>query len=137
MTFKSLACAAASMLILAGCHQTTPPAPSSPPPVALPAAGGVQIQLKVSPEPPRQLDTATFTVIAGNERGEPLRDATVNVDLTMPSMEMPKNEIVCRQTKPGEYSGTGRFTMAGDWQARVTAQGGKQSGVRSFPITVK
>ena len=128
---KILLLYALGVFALAGCARTTPA-----PPIAAPA-GSFSLRLTVSPNPPRPLDLTTFTIDAKDGEGEPLRNAAVTVDLAMPSMEMPKNEIACAEVKPGEYSGRGRFPMSGDWRANVTARRGGLHGERVFPLTVK
>ncbi|BDI33238.1 hypothetical protein CCAX7_52890 [Capsulimonas corticalis] len=83
------------------------------------------------------MDSSVFTVTANDGQGKPLGGAAVTVNLTMPSMEMPKNEIVCQETKPGEYTGKGRFTMSGDWRAHVTVKSAGRMREQNVPLTVK
>lgn len=44
------------------------------------------------------------------------RKAIISMDLTMPGMTMPKNEIKLIESLPGIYSGEAIFTMSGDWR---------------------
>jgi len=78
------------------------------------------------PTHPRQLDPIPFKVTYTDAAGKPVRGASVVLDLSMPDMAMPENKVVCKETGPGVYEGSGHFTMAGRWKIDVTA---KQSGI--------
>jgi len=67
----------------------------------------------------RQLDSCPVTVTVNSAKGSPVHGAKVAIDLTMPSMSMPDNRVVLKETNKGVYSGTCRFTMAGGWKVRV------------------
>ena len=55
----------------------------------------------------------------------------------MPAMPMGDNTQTLRETRTGEYGGTGRFTMAGAWRVTVTAARGAQQAVQEFPMEVR
>jgi nitrogen fixation protein FixH len=91
----------------------------------------------MAPAKPQQLDPILFTVQVRNRSGKPISSAIVTVNLAMPTMDMGRNSVVMSAVKPGQYVGTGRFTMAGSWEATVTAAKGKDGGDRVFPVEVQ
>ena len=70
------------------------------------------------PTSPRQLDLTPLRVTATRSNGQPIRRARVRVELTMPSMSMPENITTLREAAPGVYSGSCRFSMAGEWMVK-------------------
>ncbi len=97
----------------------------------------LRVTLHTIPVQPRQLDPTTFTVRLVDASGKPIRNAGVHLNLAMPSMDMGKNEVVLKSAGPGVYTGTGRFTMAGAWQATVIEPHGSLAARQDFPIEVQ
>ena len=63
------------------------------------------------------------------ENGETVRNAAVDVDLSMPKMKMPRNNVELKwRQKARVYTGEVVFTMNGDWQlaVRITDQAGAE-----------
>ena len=130
MTNKAvLGCVA---LLLTGCAPKPAPRFIDPPPPALSA----HIRFALTGTP-RSLDVIPVTVRVTDAQGQPLSNARVSVDLSMPSMPMPDNKTFLRETGPGTYMGTVRFTMSGAWTATVTATKGGAQGTQTFPVTVQ
>lgn len=132
------------MLAFAGCGPKPRPAPpSSSAPVADPgavplgradAAGPFQVTLSAAKEPVKVGDVR-FT--ADVERaGTPVKDATVKVTLSMPSMGMPGPSAPLTW-KDNRYAGTVKAGMAGDWQADVAVEASGQSGTAAFTFPVE
>lgn len=121
--------------LCAGCasHTAAPTLMTAPS-----ASAPLKITLELSPALPRSLDPTRFIVHITDEQGKPVTDAKVGIRLSMPEMDMGKNDV---EAKPGgaagTYAGTGRFTMSGKWQAAVTAKGGKAEAAQTFPMQVK
>lgn len=130
MTIKTRSIACGLLLFLTGCAH---PRPVAPPPVS----PNLHIRLTISPAPPRQLDLSVFTVTVTDAQRKPVKEANVLVRLTMPTMAMPENVVTTNPVEAGTWVGAGRFTMAGEWLATVTAAKGADKTVQAFPVTVK
>jgi len=63
------------------------------------------------------MDPVEFSLVLKEQSGNKLKGATVMIDLVMPGMEMPENKVKMQENANNEYSGTGMFTMKGDWRA--------------------
>lgn len=66
----------------------------------------VLVTFDIGPKPVSAMKRLYFTVKA-TRNGEPLKDAGVSADLTMPGMRMMDNIISLKQTVPGVYVGEG------------------------------
>lgn len=119
------------LLLCAGCAPKAADTPHDAP------NPNLHLALSVSPNPPTSLDPTRFTVRVTNVGGQPVSGADVVIRLAMPAMAMGDNQVTTGPGTAGTYAGTGRFTMAGDWQATVTATQGAQSATQSFPLRVK
>jgi len=88
--------------------------------------------------PPVQMNKTQFLVQASDKQHRPVSGATVSLDLAMPGMDMGRNVVALKEmaATPGSYTGTGRFPMAGDWQATVSAERGAVQESQTFPISV-
>jgi nitrogen fixation protein FixH len=53
--------------------------------------------------------------------GSPVDGALVTLRLSMPQMTMPESVVTLRPKGGGRFAGPVRFTMSGDWLARVAA----------------
>lgn len=110
--------------------------PKPAPPPAWPDST-LQVSLQLPPGPIRQLDPTPLTVRLRDERNRPIDGAQVIIDLSMPDMDMGKNQVVATPQDGGIYSGKGRFTMAGEWQAAVTVSRAGRRTTQSFPVHVE
>jgi hypothetical protein len=86
---------------------------------AIQKVGNLSVSLAISPFPPAGFQQSTFVVTLKDEKGQPVSDATVALDLTMPEMPMPSNKPEAQYTNNGLYQATGRFTMRGLWRIVV------------------
>lgn len=130
MTRKACLGITGAAILLGGCAPKTPPSPLRPDP-------DLRVALQLSPPSPRQLDVTTFTVRLKNSRGQPISEARVLIDLSMPAMEMGRNQVTPVLHGQGVYIGTGRFTMAGEWQATITVSGHGRRTTQAFPLQVR
>lgn len=111
----------------------------SPRPGPHPLADTTQwrIALLVLPKQPRQLDPAQLRVRVTDSRNQPVPGAAVTVQLAMPAMDMGRNAVALHEAPPGTYTGAGRFTMPGAWEATVSADKGAAHRSQAFPVTVR
>lgn len=121
-----------AVLTLSGCAHRQGSSPA-----ALPANPNLQITLALRPSSPRQLDPEQFTVTLRDARGQRVSGADVTADLTMPAMEMGNNRVTLTPQAPGTYTGTGRFTMPGDWQVTIVSRRGADRAVQTFSKAVQ
>lgn len=121
---------AAAVCLGAGC---------SPPFRPLPPADTAhwKIAFSVTPRQPRQLDPALFQVQVTDSKNKLVSGAAVTAGLAMPAMDMGRNAVPLHETTPGNYTGTGRFTMPGNWAATVAADKGAAHQSRTFPVSVR
>ncbi len=97
-----------------------------------------RIALATRPASPQQMDETRFFVQIADTHHRPVSGAAVSVQLAMPAMDMGRNTVALHETAtPGTYTGTGRFTMPGDWQAAVSADLGTRHQSQTFPISVR
>jgi hypothetical protein len=121
--------------LMAGCHNSaTAPVPKT---LSVATDPNLQVSLQMTPLTPRQMDPTQFTVHLTDSHARPVSKASVGTELTMPTMAMGQNAVVLAPTAPGVYSGTGRFSMDGDWVVVVTVTQVASKTVRSFPAHVR
>lgn len=105
---KALSALITAAILVAGCstqYQSPPAVPD----------GHIHAALMM-PARPGHLKNIPFVLKVTNaQTGSPIAHATVGLDLTMPSMSMPPNDIDMKPTGPGVYKGVGIFTMSGNW----------------------
>lgn len=96
---------------------------------AVQKVGSLNVSLALSPYPPVGFQESNFGITLKDEQGQAISDASVVLDLTMPAMPMPSNQVEAKYSDNGLYQGTGRFTMRGLWRIEVIIQrgGAKQS----------
>jgi hypothetical protein len=80
---------------------------------------GLNVALTLNPYPPVSMQPASFEVVLTDENGQPVSDAQVTLNLTMPSMWMPENKPEAAYVADGRYQADGRFTMRGGWRIEV------------------
>ena len=87
------------------------------------------VTLGIDPYPPSGGGPTNFVVSLADASGQPVSDATIGLDLTMPSMWMPPNQLDMKAGAAGKYQASGYFTMRGLWRIEViiTRGGQKQS----------
>ena len=101
---------------------------------AMQKAGKLNVTLALSPYPPAGFQQASYDVTLTDENGKAVSDASVLLDLTMPAMPMPSNQVEAKYTDNGLYQGTGRFTMRGLWRIVVVIQRGGEKITAYFDV---
>lgn len=96
-------------------------------------AGNLNVRLAMNPAP-AAFSATTFDITLTDEKGAPVSDAIVSLDLTMPSMFMPANRPVAQSLGGGKYRASGRFTMRGGWQIAVIIERGGQRQTATFQL---
>ena len=96
--------------------------------------GNLHVTLALSPYPPAGFQQASYEVTLKDENGQAISDASVTLDLTMPAMPMPSNQVEAKYTNNGLYQGSGRFTMRGLWRIVVIIQRGGEKITAYFDV---
>ena len=96
--------------------------------------GNLNVTLALSPYPPAGFQQGSYDVTLKDENGQAVTDASVTLDLTMPAMPMPSNQVEAKHTDNGLYQGTGRFTMRGLWRIAVIIQRGGEKTTAYFDV---
>jgi hypothetical protein len=96
---------------------------------AVQESAGLLVSLALNPYPPSGTQAGNFDVTLTDANGQPVSDAAISLDLTMPAMPMPSNQLDMTAGEPGKYHASGYFTMRGLWRIEViiTRGGQKQS----------
>ena len=82
-------------------------------------SGDLLVSLSLNPYPPSGGDASTFVVSLTDANGQPVSDAAIGLDLTMPEMWMPPNQLNLAAAEAGKYQASGYFTMRGLWRIEV------------------
>jgi hypothetical protein len=114
----------------------TDPESQLPDGTAAQKAGSLNVSLALSPYPPVGFQTTNFDVTLTDANGQAVTDATISLDLTMPGMWMPPNNLEAQNTGDGGYHATGRFTMRGLWQIEVIIQRGNEKQSAFFNVGI-
>lgn len=101
---------------------------------AVQKVGGLNVALTLNPYPPVSMQPAKFVVVLTDENGQPVSDAQVTLDLTMPSMPMPNNKPEAAYDADGRYQADGRFTMRGGWRIEVIITRGGETLSAFFDV---
>lgn len=101
---------------------------------AIQESGGQLVSLGLDPYPPSVTKPGNFEVILTDTSGKAVSDATISLDLTMPGMYMPPNQLNMQSSGEGKYHATGRFTMRGPWRIEVIISVGGQSHSVFFDV---
>jgi nitrogen fixation protein FixH len=121
------------VLTVAGCGRPGGAAP----PATVTRTAGSSATLWIAPNPPIPMQEVTLQLTLRDAQGRPMSGATVQLDLTMPGMQMPTNQPQVMEVGNGVYQARAIFTMAGEWQVRadVTHAGERQEF--TFPLRTK
>lgn len=115
------------LLLFSGCGKTRDKAKADcdidrGPCVRTTGAGGITVIFDIYPKPVRPLSELVFTVLV-KKGEEPVADATVVLDLTMPGMYMGVNEVILLHRGGGRYEGKGAIVRCPTgrrlWKAEV------------------
>jgi YtkA-like len=101
--------------------------------------GILTVSFDIAPKPVKAMGELTFTVTV-KERGKPVKDASLLIDLTMPGMYMGRNVVRLTHSSGGVYEGKGvivRCPSGGTlWQASVVIQHAEKKSVVSYTFEV-
>ena len=97
-------------------------------------AGDMIVSLSLTPYPPGAGQPGRFDVTLTDLKGLPVDDASISLDLTMPSMWMPPNQPGMQFVSDGKYSTTAPFTMRGAWRIEVIITRGDQKRSAFFDV---
>jgi YtkA-like len=128
------------ILAAVGCSKKSPPALATEQPSAattdtLPS--GWKLELKVTPDRPRMVRPATFTVHITDSVGKPVENAQLTGSLNMTLMDMGKTAVKFEPKGNGDYEATvPSFDMSGPWELTVDAAQGTLRAHKIFPVTV-
>lgn len=82
----------------------------------------IQIEFNINPKPVKSMSDLLFTVLLKGEK-QPVSDAGVSIDLTMPGMFMGVNKPLLKHVKDGRYEGRGALPVCPHggklWKAEV------------------
>ncbi len=115
-----------------------PPANASatqlPENMAVQQAGDMTVSMALNPYPPTGYNPSDFEVTLTDANGQAISDATVNMNLTMPTMWMPPNQFPLTAASNGKYSASGQFTMRGPWRIEVVITRGAKTQSVFFDV---
>jgi hypothetical protein len=97
-------------------------------------SGDMIVSLALSPYPPSAGQPATFDVKLTDVNGKAIDDASISLDLTMPSMWMPPNQLTMEFVTGGKYTATGQFSMHGGWRIEVIITRGDKTQSVFFDV---
>ncbi len=109
-------------------------ATSLPENMAMQQAGDMNVTLALNPYPPTGYNPSDFEVTLTDANGQAISDATVNMNLTMPTMWMPPNQFPLTAASNGKYSASGQFTMRGPWRIEVVITRGAKTQSVFFDV---
>jgi len=101
---------------------------------AMQESGGLLVSLALDPYPPSS--AGNFDVTLADASGQPISDATISLDLTMPAMPMPVNKLSMDPVSVGKYQASGYFTMRGLWRIEVIITRGDQKQSVFFDVNL-
>jgi hypothetical protein len=111
----------------------TIPAPSDAPKLpentATQKVGNLNVTLALSPYPPASFQNGNFDITLIDDKGQPITNAKITFDLTMPGMWMPPSKPEAQNIGNGKYHATAFWTMRSLWriEAIITRGNEKQS----------
>jgi hypothetical protein len=102
-------------------------------------SGVLSVSFDIAPKPVKAMRELTFTVTV-KERGKPVTDASLLIDLTMPGMYMGRNVVRLTHSSGGVYEGKGvivRCPSGGKlWQASVVIKHAERKSVVNYTFEV-
>lgn len=93
------------------------------------AAGPFKVTLTSVPAAPKVGETRFQAQVTRD--GQPVKNATVTVSLSMPSMDMGGPETTLKAAGE-QYAGTANLGMGGEYQAKTTVTAGGDTGTAHF-----
>jgi len=80
---------------------------------------------------------APLQVHVTDEKGAPVKDAAVEMTVTMVDMDHGEFKHAAKESAPGVYESNAKFVMEGTWNVKVKAQKGSDSAAKDFKVEVK
>ena len=96
-------------------------------------SGDMIVSLGLNPYPP-SVGQSNFDVTLTDAGGQAIDDAAISLDLTMPSMWMPPNQLTMEFISAGKYHAAGQFTMRGGWRIEVIMTRGSETKSVFFDV---
>ena len=96
-------------------------------------AGPFQVTLTTVPVAPKVGD-AKFGVTVMRD-GKPVTDATMKLNLTMPSMNMGGPSVTLQHKAAGVYEGSAKLGMGGAYQGEVVVNAGGDTGTALYDFS--
>ncbi|MBP6177070.1 MAG: FixH family protein [Anaerolineales bacterium] len=90
-------------------------------------SGDLIVAITLNPYPAKAGGPTEFDVTVTDLSGNPVDDAEISLDLTMPSMPMPPNKPGMEFVSDGKYHTSAPFTMRGWWRIEVIIKRGSVS----------
>lgn len=97
------------------------------------AAGPFTVTLTTEPERPTEGETALTAVVTRG--GQPVTDAHIQLNLSMPTMNMGGPEVEMKHAEGGRYTAKANLSMGGAWEAKVEVHQGDQTGTATCNFT--
>jgi hypothetical protein len=98
---------------------------------------GIVALFQLSPSSPVMMEPVSLSLSLTGSGGEPIEEAQVSYDLTMPGMTMPPNKPQARYEGRGVYMADATFTMAGEWRAQAVVIYGGETTTFTFDFSVQ
>ena len=102
--------------------------------VAAQKSGDMIVLLALNPYPPSVGQPSAFDITLTDVNGKAIDDASLSLDLTMPSMWMPPNQLTAEFVSDGKYHAEGQFTMRGGWRIEVIITRGSEKQSVFFDV---
>ena len=97
-------------------------------------SGDMIVLLALNPYPPSAGQPSDFDVTLNDVNGKAINDASISLDLTMPTMWMPPNQLTMEFISDGKYHAEGQFTMRGGWRIEVLITRGNEKQSVFFDV---
>ena len=97
-------------------------------------SGDMIASLSLNPYPPSVGQSSKFDVTLTDLNGKAIDDASISLDLTMPTMWMPPNQLTMEFISDGKYHAEGQFTMRGGWRIEVLITRGNEKQSVFFDV---
>jgi nitrogen fixation protein FixH len=80
------------------------------------------------------MQEVTLQLTLRDAQGRPISGAAVQIDLSMPGMQMPLNRPQVTEIGTGVYRAGALLTMAGEWQVRADVTYAGEREEFTFPL---
>ena len=109
-------------------------APKLPESTATQKVGNLNVTLALSPYPPASFQNGNFDITLVDDKGQPVTDAKITFDLTMPGMWMPPSKPAAQSLGDGKYRASAFWTMRGLWRIQAIIQRGSEKQSAFFDV---